>query len=109
MLDQQLPQAMIDAPNPLFKRELRRIRWFHDIDALQRFNILSFFVYAVILGMIVLSGGILTTMIPRADRLLWQRLLPDLSLGISVLADVYYVFTAVTSINRLVQSGEWEL
>jgi hypothetical protein len=109
MLDRQLPQAMIDAPNPIFTRDLRRIRWFRDREAIQGFSILSFFVYAVMLGMIILGGGILTTMISRPDRLFWQRLLPDLSLILSILPDVYYVFTAVSSINRMVQSGEWDL
>src|SRR6266436_2971901 len=109
MLDQHLPQAMLDAPNPIFTRDLRGIRWFRDREAIQGFSILSYFIYAVILGMIVLGGGILGTMIFRPDRLFWQRLLPDLSLGLSVAPSVYYIFTSATSINRMVQSGEREL
>lgn len=109
MLDRQLPQAMIDAPNPVFTRDLRRIRWFSDSDALQRFNLIFFFVYAIVVGMIILGGGILAATIPHGERFLWQRVLPDASLGFSILADVYYIFTAVSSINRPVQSGEWEM
>src|SRR5258708_7322678 len=108
-VERQLPQAMIDAPNPVFERELRRVRWFQGIGSVSRCRLLTFAIYAVVLAGVILARFPLDFVFYRTGRFFALRMLPNFTLGMTIVADVYYVFMAVNSINREVQSGEWGL
>src|SRR5258708_17255528 len=108
-VERQLPQAMIDAPNPVFERELRRVRWFQGIGSVNRCRLLTFAIYAVVLGGVILARFPLDFVFYRTGRFFVLRMLSNFTLGMTIVADVYYVFMAVNSINREIQSGEWDL
>jgi hypothetical protein len=109
IVERQLPQAMFRAPNPVFERELRRVRWIQGIKWVTRVRWLTFAIYAVVLAGLIVARFPLDYIFFRTSRFFALRMLPNITLGMTIVADVYYVFMAVNSINREIQSGELDL
>ena len=118
ILASYLPHSEITRPNPVFNFDLRRVRWLSDPERLLRFSLYLFLIPPVAISLIVFvlaQDALHAGANSYAYRAYYQFFFVTtwviflLSLAVTVVGDLYYLLVSVSSINRMITSGEWDM
>jgi hypothetical protein len=103
------PANLINPPNPYFKYELDKLRWFRDPARLRLYT-LGAIVLGISLAVLFHIWSKVAT--SEADlRTVYLTLTPFSLIAGSggIVADLYYAITPMLNMNRAVTSGQWDL
>ncbi|MEP7288716.1 MAG: hypothetical protein ABI947_23435 [Chloroflexota bacterium] len=109
-----LPFSMIAPSNAVFERDLRRVRWLRRPRALVMYSAYLLIGIPLIEAVLFALDYFRKMAALQLDRYystdfdLWFVLILLATFLISAAADLYYLVVTVNSINRLIESGEWD-